>query len=1161
MRLAGGVDKAHFLTDFQPLEPDGQGDSVGIAVFGPEADGFDRVARVIQVHDEFLVCRLPLDDIAEGRAFGVKIRLAQTFQRRGFRAIAHGVAPCRAKGAFVHPVRRKTEGQFAEFAEQEVAEGVVAVLIQGEAGFSGPFAQPVLGRFGDAIQHAEEEAHLFLAPAPVRAGHSQKGGVPGDLRTGRHVMVAHDLASAFQKLEHVREQVNVALLERAFLRGGGGPARHGVAGHVVVCALEVGRAVAVVVGDDLLEHIIGGARHVAVEVHGQAEFFLDIGGRGQRVALTVGSGARAQVHVHNVRASRGGRAHRGHEQPVRGVAVVVQHKGGPALAQGLNQRADEARRADAGHVLQPEDDLVFRLAFPKAAHLAAQADHGGDDFKVVIDGEAPRPGKGHGRLEHHIPAAHDHFGQGAHVFHMIEKVETADNMVIVADRFARKPHEAARLRAVAEHVGGADEDLLERFRGEGVPGPRLGEGVGHVRQHGDMKMRAAAVFERKEAALVQVGADKFVFGQAEAVAAVGLGGVAGGGVRKVDAPGVAHIVKQGETVAVRVGRGRPSRLGRQRRQDDGVTGQARRVLGAVFTELHMRVVPLGGNFGHQPGQTFAFRREIRVHHEFGRGSDKARGEVPGLEARVAEDLAEEGDRRLQTAHGVFREGAGHDPEHFLPVVAVGDEQGACRVVIGREVVAGGQVGVDAHARPAGRDVAGHQTGIGGKVVLRVLAVDAHLHGDMGGHGFPFLQAEFRAEGHGDLLFHKVHAVAAFGDAVLHLEARVDLDEEGFAFRRDQKFDCRQGIIPHFAHQHPRVFLEAGAQIRGDARPGRGRDFHKLLVVALDGAIPLVKGEDVAVLVRNDLNFDVPDVFEEFFHIQARIAERRLRHGGRLEKGVFQFGRLAHQEDPAPAPAAFGLEHDGQADLPGRPPGRGHVHRSVRAGNNGNAEPFGQLAHPHLVAQQLHRFFGRADEGDAGLFAFSGKAFVFRSETPAGVDGDDPALPRLGNDQIEIEISPRIGAEQKKFLRGGSGRRGLVDIRRGHDGHGREAFADGAADAARRNAPVGDKNRLAPYFVQHLFKRFDVHVSYLNSEVCAAREGQFPGEGASSVGGRRRPPERNTRDCGRARSPPAGDRRERRKPPEASRPSRTPRARPDACPSSSTRRTVRPRNAR
>lgn len=186
--------------------------------------------------------------------------------------------------------------------------------------------------------------------------------------------------------------------------------------------------------------------------------------------------------------------------------------------------------------------------------------------------------------------------------------------------------------------------------------------------------------------------------------------------------------------------------------------------------------------------------------------------MPAPEGRVLEDLTIEGDRGLHAADHVFGQGAVHDAEHFLPVAAIGDEKRTGGVVVRGELVPGGKVGVDAHAGAAGRHVAGNQAGVRGEVVLRVFAVDADLHGEVGRLGVFFGQAQLRAEGYGDLLFDEVDAVTAFGDAVFHLKAGVHFDEVGFTLRGDEELHRGEGVITHLADQHTGVFLQAFAQL-------------------------------------------------------------------------------------------------------------------------------------------------------------------------------------------------------------------------------------------------------------------------------------------------------------------------------------------------------------
>ena len=94
--------------------------------------------------------------------------------------------------------------------------------------------------------------------------------------------------------------MNVALLERALLRRGGRPAGHAVVDHVIVGALKKRRGVAVIVGDDLLEHKVAVPNGLLVELDGDAPLF-HVGRRGQHVALPVPARSRTDGRIHDVR--------------------------------------------------------------------------------------------------------------------------------------------------------------------------------------------------------------------------------------------------------------------------------------------------------------------------------------------------------------------------------------------------------------------------------------------------------------------------------------------------------------------------------------------------------------------------------------------------------------------------------------------------------------------------------------------------------------------------------------------------------------------------------------------------------------------------------------------------------------------------------------------
>ncbi len=336
------------------------------------------------------------------------------------------------------------------------------------------------------------------------------------------------------------------------------------------------------------------------------------------------------------------------------------------------------------------------------------------------------------------------------------------------------------------------------------------------------------------------------------------------------------------------------------------------------------------------------------------------------------------------------------------------------------------------------------------------------------------ETQLRTEGDGDLFFHQIDAVPAFRDAVFHLKSGIDFDEIGVAFRRHQKFHGGQGMVSDFAYQLTRIFLEAFTQLRRQPRPGGRRDFNELLVIALDGAVALVAGEHVAVLISYHLNLNVTHLVQVFFYKQSRVAERCLRHGGRFKKGVFQFRLIMDGEDASPAAAAFGFKHDGQADFFDKFAGGGHVYGSFRAGNHGDAQFFGDGSGLDLVAQHFHGVGCGADKRQASVGAFAGKAFVFGGEPPSGMDAHNSPLPGKGNDAINIKIGARVAAQQKQFLRGRGCRSCFVHIGGGHDGYRVKPFPDGTTNAPGGNASVGHEDGLAFQCLLNLSERFVRH---------------------------------------------------------------------------------------
>src|SRR5438105_7005419 len=66
----------------------------------------------------------------------------------------------------------------------------------------------------------------------------------------------------------------------------------------------------------------------------------------------------------------------------------------------------------------------------------------------------------------------------------------------------------------------------------------------------------------------------------------------------------------------------------------------------------------------------------------------------------------------------------------------------------------------------------------------------------------------------------------------------------------------------------------GANACGKIR--RGRDFDHLLMPPLHGAVALVKMQQVAVMIPQDLHFEMPRTRQIFFQEHGSVTERRVR---------------------------------------------------------------------------------------------------------------------------------------------------------------------------------------------------------------------------------------------------------------------------------------------
>jgi hypothetical protein len=159
-----------------------------------------------------------------------------------------------------------------------------------------------------------------------------------------------------------------------------------------------------------------------------------------------------------------------------------------------------------------------------------------------------------------------------------------------------------------------------------------------------------------------------------------------------------------------------------------------------------------------------------------------------------------------------------------------------------------------------------------------------------------------------LRLHQVDAGDGFGHRVLHLDARVHLDEVELPVFVHQELDGAGVLVADVGEAAAESLADLLAHLRRDLQAGRF--FNQLLVAALDGALALKERGHVAVLVGQDLELDVARLLDELFHVELAVAEGVgcLGVGGMKEIGQFLGVRTMRM--PRPPPPALALRMTG-----------------------------------------------------------------------------------------------------------------------------------------------------------------------------------------------------------------------------------------------------------
>src|SRR5579862_3662354 len=293
--------------------------------------------------------------------------------------------------------------------------------------------------------------------------------------------------------------------------------------------------------------------------------------------------------------------------------------------------------------------------------------------------------------------------------------------------------------------------------------------------------------------------------------------------------------------------------------------------------------------------------------------------------------------------------------------------------------------------------------------------------------------------------------------MLHLQARVDLEEVERSVGVDDKFDGSGVVVADGPRERDRRGTHPVAQRFVDG--GRGGLLDDLLIATLDGTLAFEAVDDVAVLVPEDLDFNVARRRDIAFDQERVVAEGAsgFAAGRRQRRG--ELAGFVHDAHSFAATTGRRLDQQRVADVTRVPFDLGVVQSGgAEPGNHRYAGGGGDGLRLDLAAHATDGGGGRPDERDARVGARLREVGVLSKETVAGMHGvgtDSPCRVDDRFDGQERAASDR-GTDVNSFV--GGAHEGRVPIgvgvdRRGVHTHG----AAGAHDAQRDLAAIGDQN--------------------------------------------------------------------------------------------------------
>jgi hypothetical protein len=159
------------------------------------------------------------------------------------------------------------------------------------------------------------------------------------------------------------------------------------------------------------------------------------------------------------------------------------------------------------------------------------------------------------------------------------------------------------------------------------------------------------------------------------------------------------------------------------------------------------------------------------------------------------------------------------------------------------------------------------------------------------------------------------------------------------------------------------------------------------MAALNGAIALAQVDDIAMLVRQNLELDVMRALDIFLNEYGAVSES----GEGLAGGHFhifaQLGIRPDDAESAPSTTGAGFDHDRVAGFFGEGQGLFNIcHAAMGARDDRNPVFFRKIGGFNFAAHGVDGGRRGSDEGNAGSLAQLGKLRVLGKKAVAGMDG-------------------------------------------------------------------------------------------------------------------------------------------------------------------------------